>query len=368
MIDAIGIREGGGAGIVRELSHWLSLARPDWMFQLLLFPRAWRQFDDPPAHDNLVVHHVARGDSGFDRLRWIHGGVRQWLMKNPADVVLSLANIGAGTPVTPQVVYLQQMKAVQSDGLDDLSLFRRARFRFMRHWILRGARSSHAVIVQTEAMKQSLITIEPSLGARIEVIPGGVATLDRKSVLSDELRRRLCGISRPWLFFPSSLREHKNHKVLLDALPLIHARFPSTNLLLTVPDDAISKRSGVVCLGSITGGEVDMLLRESDLMVFPSRSESFGLPLVEALAADCPVVAADLPYARQTCADAAVYFDPTDPRSIAEAVCGVLSDPSLAAQMRKLGQSRSHLFQYPVIADRVATILQSAAQSRVATV
>ena len=65
-------------------------------------------------------------------------------------------------------------------------------------------------------------------------------------------------------------------------------------------------------------------------MVFPSLAESFGLPLVEAMAAGCPVAAADRPYAREVAGPAAVYFDPLDPRALAECVIGVLGDPAAA--------------------------------------
>jgi glycosyltransferase involved in cell wall biosynthesis len=66
------------------------------------------------------------------------------------------------------------------------------------------------------------------------------------------------------------------------------------------------------------GADLLRLYSETEACVFASFCESFGHPLVEALALDKPLVCADLPYAREICGAAAVYFHPDRPEELAE--------------------------------------------------
>src|SRR6185312_9999355 len=130
------------------------------------------------------------------------------------------------------------------------------------------------------------------------------------SVIRPEKRALIDSAGRPRLLYVSLLRHHKNHAVLIPALARIVASYPETRLLLTVdsttplyPQTAqllqqfkqMIRESGVekniVWLGQLTPDEVSYALAKSDLMVFPSLAESFGLPLAEAMAAVCPIVA-----------------------------------------------------------------------------
>jgi glycosyltransferase involved in cell wall biosynthesis len=114
----------------------------------------------------------------------------------------------------------------------------------------------------------------------------------------------------------------------------------------------------VVWLGHLTPDEVVEAMRASDLMVFPSLAESFGLPLVEAMALGCPIAAADLPYARDVAGPAAAYFDPRDPAAIAARVLDLLADPAALAALRREGEAHRAGYSYDTIADRLAGLFE----------
>src|SRR3546814_15007679 len=59
---------------------------------------------------------------------------------------------------------------------------------------------------------------------------------------------------------------------------------------------------------------------DADALLFPSLDESFGLPLVEAMTLGLPILAAERPYARSLCGDAAVYFHPSTAASLNAAI------------------------------------------------
>jgi glycosyltransferase involved in cell wall biosynthesis len=91
-------------------------------------------------------------------------------------------------------------------------------------------------------------------------------------------------------------------------------------------------------------------------MVFPSLSESFGLGLVEAMEVGCPIAASDLPYARDVAQDAAAYFNPKNPKSIAEVLINLLQDKTKVTLIKESALKRKGLYCYESIANRMADI------------
>jgi len=82
------------------------------------------------------------------------------------------------------------------------------------------------------------------------------------------------------------------------------------------------------------------LYKEATLFVYPSLYEGFGLPILEAFESECPVVISDTPSFVEVAADAAVYFDPESPDSIAASINAVLTNDKLRKDLVKKGQAR----------------------------
>ncbi len=117
------------------------------------------------------------------------------------------------------------------------------------------------------------------------------------------------------------------------------------------------ERDGVVeDLGGQSYETLPDLYRAADIFVFPSYTESFGHPLVEAMASGLPVVAADVPVNREMCGDAAVYFSPFDADACAQAIARVSADATLAARLRAAGLARARDFTW----ERHVAVLWSA--------
>lgn len=381
-IDAVGIRGHGGAAVLSELLHWLPKVRPEWKWHIFLLKRHLREFDDPPVTHTVTVEHSCYGNSGIGRLYWVGTHLQERVRSIGANVLLSFANIGSSNPRIPQVVFIHQPNAFFEECVPMQSILKRLRLRFMRHQILRGAKASRAVIVQTKAMHDRILKFEPKLKERLHVIPSGYRTPSIHQKIRHEKRLIVDSAKRPRLIYISHPSEHKNHTMLVEALPGILKVFPDASLLLTLERNGptnpryasfvrdiydkattLGVNENIVWLGILSPDEVYYALSESDLMVFPSLSESFGLGLVEAMAAGCPITASDLAYAHDVAGKAAVYFDPLNPQDISHTVTSVLGNSVQKKRMIEEGMALKERYSYRNIAQDLASLLSSTAES-----
>lgn len=128
------------------------------------------------------------------------------------------------------------------------------------------------------------------------------------------------------LLFPSSAMWHKNFPLLAGLLERAVAAGHHVHLTITgSPEQVVDgkrlvdwfgdHRDRVGFLGFVERAEVPALYETHDVLLFPSLIEAFGLPLVEAMVMNMPIVASDLDWAREVCGPAALYRDPTDPHA-----------------------------------------------------
>jgi glycosyltransferase involved in cell wall biosynthesis len=112
--------------------------------------------------------------------------------------------------------------------------------------------------------------------------------------------------------------------------------------------------------GYATDEEIVSLYRNAAVFVYPSLYEGFGLPVLEAMAQGCPVIASNVSSLPEVVGDAAVLVDPFNTTEIAEAMIKVLADDELKREMSVKGINRAKLFswdrtaeQYVKVFDRV---------------
>jgi glycosyltransferase involved in cell wall biosynthesis len=193
---------------------------------------------------------------------------------------------------------------------------------------LRGATRIIAVSNTTKAHAVDLYGISPSVIDVVHhAVDPGVFYVDQGEAGSATLRDRL-GIRGPYLLYVGIRGSaYKNFGTLLHAL----ARRPPAGLGLVVAGAPWSERerselrrlaldSAVRLIEYPDDDTLRYLYSFASAFVYPSLNEGFGIPLLEAMACGTPVIAADIPVFREVAGDAAVYFDPRDPESLARAI------------------------------------------------
>lgn len=169
------------------------------------------------------------------------------------------------------------------------------------------------------------------------------------------------------LLFVGRLERRKGFPVALQAFTALAQEYDDLRLVVvgdgadrvaadTLPPDI---RARVHMMGKVSDDALPTYHRASDIFVSPATgSESFGIVLVEAMAAGLPVVASDIPGYRDVARDGVegLLVTPTNPEALAAGVRRLLDDPDLAASLGARGAERARAFAWESIVDRLEEI------------
>lgn len=225
----------------------------------------------------------------------------------------------------------------------------------MRWWITRALHgATHiATVSHTSA---SVITAE--FGARrIEVIPNGSdvgVTTQPRPELDAALSTRIG--DHPFVLIVANRKIHKGFDIALRALAAVHREWPA--LKLVTCGDSFAHGSAIDALATqlsvhraiIDAGRVDdrtlaALYQQALALIAPARMEGFGLPLLEAMQHDCPVIASDIPAHREVAGGAATLVPVNDPPALAAAIIAHRDEPA-ASRTARVTTARAHAARY----------------------
>jgi glycosyltransferase involved in cell wall biosynthesis len=167
-----------------------------------------------------------------------------------------------------------------------------------------------------------------------------------------------------------TLQPRKNLARLLEAVRVAAAARPM-HLRVVGPDgyqaatirDALQGSADVEIVGYVGDDELVDQYTGSDMLVYPSIYEGFGLPVVEAMACGVPVITSTGGSLPEVAGDAAVIVDPYDVAAIAAAILRVADDTELRADLVARGRARARHFSWAASADRHIQLYREAAGS-----
>lgn len=216
------------------------------------------------------------------------------------------------------------------------------------------------VVVATHWGKKDLLQHYHLQEDKVAVVPIGpaVAAYPAPSEADVAHARLRLGLPNDFLYYPAQTWPHKNHLNLLEALALVRDRWH-----VTVPLVCSGHKNGfypvlkrriqqlhladqVQFVGFVNSLEVRCLYKLARAMVFPSKFEGGGLPVVEAFLAGIPVACSNIGPLQEQAGDAAVTFDPDSPVEIAGAIHRLWVDRSLRQNLTERGKSNLARFSW----------------------
>src|SRR5207253_820484 len=114
----------------------------------------------------------------------------------------------------------------------------------------------------------------------------------------------------------------------------------------------------------LTDKELVALYKNAQVYVFPSFSEGFGLPLLEAMACGCPVVSSDRTSLPEVGGEAAIYFDPENIDDMVVKISKVLNDQKLRKELISKGDKRVKEFSWQKMAEQTLEVYEQANNQR----
>jgi glycosyltransferase involved in cell wall biosynthesis len=147
-----------------------------------------------------------------------------------------------------------------------------------------------------------------------------------------------------YLYYPAATWPHKNHERLLRAFSLVVKQFSDISLVLS--GIAVQKKSNIEklinelnlskkvhVLGYLEYSEIPLIYQNAYALIFPSLYEGFGIPVIEAMHAGCPVICSHTTSLPEIAGKAAIYFNPSDVDDIARSVIYILNNPNKRAKL-----------------------------------
>jgi glycosyltransferase involved in cell wall biosynthesis len=241
----------------------------------------------------------------------------------------------------------------------------------------RSAKAAEVIIINSESLRSEIkqhLDVDPG---KLRLIPEAVDHQLFKPGDAHAAREHVApyGVTKPFVLFVSSLWPYKNCEGLLRAWALARRELPEHQLVVVgAPRDQdyatrlrdLASELGILGDVVFTGGvplEATVeFYRAADVFVYPSLNETFGLPILEAMACGCPVVTSSTSAMPETAGGAALLADPTSPQEIARAV--IEAAGPARARLHELGLRRAAQFTWSATAASTLDVYREVARRR----
>jgi len=224
----------------------------------------------------------------------------------------------------------------------------------------KAARKSAAIITPTQYVKDDVVNFTHVSPDRITVTleSADFITNTPVPVKSVEGKQFIMYVGRP--------TPHKNLERLIEAFAIMHKTRPELHLVLVGKTDtnyqrheAYVKEKGipnVIFTGFASDAQLRWLYEHCRAYVFPSLSEGFGLPPLEAMIHGAPVVASNATSIPEVCGDAASYFDPLNIEEMAATVGEVIDDPIIREDLVSKGKKQAAKYSWDRMAKQTLAV------------
>jgi glycosyltransferase involved in cell wall biosynthesis len=242
----------------------------------------------------------------------------------------------------------------------------------------RSARLAEAIVINSEALRSDIeryLEVDP---AKLRLVPEAVDHELFKPGDPGLARAHVAeryGVTKPFVLFVSTLWPYKNCAGLLRAWVLASRDLPGHQLAIVgggraekhiAELHALAEELGVmsstVFVGPVPLEETVPFYRAADTLVYPSFSETFGLPILEAMACGCPVVTSNVSAMPETAGGAALLCDPNDPAAVARAITEAVGPTG--DRLREHGTARAAQFTWASVGAKTLDVYREVGESR----
>lgn len=359
-------RRGIGKSLLRLYSR-LAETHPDW--QVIAYHRSPAYVpDDLPS--NFKPKRIEIPGDRYDA--WTQLRLPTAAMVDRADVLHCPANHCPQWMPVPTVVTLHDlipMDLPEGRGNDEMQRFEQA--------VATACSKATAVTTPSKYTRRRLIQEHGLNPKRGVVVPWG-ATVENGDVLDisdvDTVLQRY-GVDRNYLLHLGAREPRKNTRGVIEAWAMVRRSYRRGWKLLIIGLDEETKvdlaklahilgiDNEILLHGFASEAELPILLSTAGALVYPSISEGFGLPVLEAFAVATPVLTSDTTSLPEIAGDAAELVPPEIATALASAMTRLIKDPMRRGELVTRGSQRLTKFRWADAGDRFAAVLHAAART-----
>lgn len=340
-------------------------AHPEDEFILFFDRKPSEEFNFGPNAKNVVLSPQARHPILF-RV-WFNWSVKRALKKYKPDVFFSPDGYLSLTTEVPQVPVIHDLNFEHHpEDLPDHFL------KYYKTYFPKFASIADHIITVSEYSKKDISETYKIDSNKITSIWNGAS--DVFQPLDDKTKtdiRNQYTAGKPYFLFVGALHPRKNLRRLIAAYTQLTEKYPDLETDLVVVGKELWKdanndiqipneiKNRIHFTGHLPLPKLAKVLGAAEVFVFVPYFEGFGIPLVEAMKSNVPIVTANRTSLPEIAGNAAVYCDPFDVDDIAEKMFTLVTNESLKQKLREIGSDRSKIFSWDTTAKEVYRILSS---------
>jgi alpha-1,3-rhamnosyl/mannosyltransferase len=318
--------------------------------------RFWTAVDSEPISSapGVTHHHVRRAAASLATLLWpahldrLH---RDDVFHAPANI------LGFGLPCRTILTLHDTLWLTRPDWCQPNRLARPFSRRYFKLGIHHGMQTATRIITVSHASADGILQCAPSTRERLVVIPNAADPEFRPPEARTEAARRaseILGFHEPYFLVLGQHQESKGHTFTLAGFAAMRSnsarlvfvqRLNRGGALFRMADE-LGVADRVSFLGALSKTALIPVMQSALALVYPSLSEGFGIPTLEAMSVGCPVIASDIPSLREVLAGAGMLVPPACASAITSAMQRVYDEPALREELRGRGLERAPAFSW----------------------
>ena len=236
--------------------------------------------------------------------------------------------------------------------------------------VRKSAVFAHSAISVSQFTKNEAVELIGIPEEKVRVIPSGVSPhfferVDKGKIVQV---KRIFGIKGNYLIFVGGGEPRKNLPLALSAFRMFLGRTNFRFSLVVIGGlgrwekeimseiDRLSLWDNVILTGYVVDESLIPLYAGADALLYPSRYEGFGFPMLEAMAVGTPVIASDTSSLPEIAGSAVVLLPPDDPEAWADAMYRLIFEPELRKELIKKGKERAREFSWEEAARKTLSL------------
>lgn len=240
----------------------------------------------------------------------------------------------------------------------------------LKYWTRYSLKQAKKIIAVSKTTKKDIIKNYHIKEEKIVVVYNGYEKISQEKIKKFSYEIKID--NRPYLLYVGTLQPRKNINTLIKAFAKFKQMFPEFQLIITGKKGWLYKKifQEVIDLGLendvfftdyVKDNQLIFLYKNAFALVLPSFYEGFGIPLLEAMNFECPVVASFSSSLPEVGGDACLYFDPYNFYDLVEKLKILKENSSLRKELIKKGKARVKLFSWEKCAKETLSVIKSVA-------